>query len=548
MFKLRHSDLNHVQFSIFMRSLIFALLINLNLLFLSVDKSLGQSYYGPPPLPGWAHANNFDSSQEAGLSLGGKRVIYSSPVVADVDGNVGNGLEVVVIGSDRKVHARKADGSTLWDFQISDSSCSTQPPIMSSPAVTELYGNGVPYVVVTYGGLTSEKCDGGVIVIKGIDGKQAWRFSTKAFDKKASEWAMLYGVISTPALADVDGDGNIEIAFGSFDRHVYLLNSNGSLRWYYIAADTVFSSPAFADLNGDGKLELIIGTDISQNLKLNPPTYDGGYVYALSTKSRKLKRVNFRDSKSMLWGKWFDQVIQGSPVVADVLASHKGNEIIVTSGCFFPKNEAKTRGRWIKILAAESGKCLKTLTAPTCFSSSPAVGDIDSDGQLEIVASVNGTTTLGGDGKGRLIAWKAETSEPMWSVIPRTAGTNESYMGTYIGPTIADLDGNGSMEVIVATGRGISVHNGFDGRALTCQSSSCEDNPFVISTSSSLKNSPAIGDLNNDGVLDLVAAGSYLFGWTNFSGLLQSDPAGLPPYSAAWPMLRGNALRNGTYH
>lgn len=518
----------------------------------------GETFTSPPPVPGWTHTEEFrsDTSSRHGVVMKGASISYGSPSIAEIDGNPKDGKEVVVIGKDMKVHARRSDGSALWSYAIHDPSCPSSPPVFSSPAVGELYGNGIPYVVVGYGGLTTrnEGCDGGVVAIRGTDGRLAWRFSTKAFDRKVHIFSRHFGVLSTPALADVDGDGRMEIGFGALDRNVYLLDARGRVRWYYLAADTVFSSPAFANIDADPKLEMIIGTDMSFSTALRPPTPAGGFLYAMKTNKRRVKRINFRDPSAYVWKAVFDQVLQSSPVVADVIPENPGPEIVTGSGCFFPQNSRDKRGKWVKIVDGATGKLIRTLNSPNCFNSSPAVGDLDEDGRLEIVATVNGASRFGGDGRGRLVAWKASSPEPMWAIIPRSNGGGDPNLGTIMSPVIADLDGNGSLEVIVSAGGGVAIVNGRDGSPLTCTKSRCTDISLMLYTYASLKGTPAVGDVNNDGILDLFIGGGHagtrdavLYGWTSFAGLLQSPAGKLPAYSAPWPMHRGNAERNGRF-
>ncbi len=123
-------------------------------------------------------------------------------------------------------------------------------------------------MVVGYGGFGGAVCGGGVVAYRGSDGAMLWHFDLKRFSKREHFYARLHSVFSSPAVADVDGDGKMEVGFGAFDRNIYLLNADGTLRWYYHAADTVWSSPAFADVNADGKLEMIIGSDMTQNLNM----------------------------------------------------------------------------------------------------------------------------------------------------------------------------------------------------------------------------------------------------------------------------------------
>src|SRR5690606_25084990 len=154
-------------------------------------------------------------------------------------------------------------------------------------------------------------CDGGVVAYRGSDGKERWRFSTKRFARKARFGTNHHTVYSTPALADTNGDGTLEIGFGSFDRNVYLLTASGRVRWYYNAADTVFSSPAFVNVDSDRHLEMVIGTDISRNRALRPPTRDGGNLYALKTRRPRgrSKRISFRDRRAYAWLRPLDQVL-----------------------------------------------------------------------------------------------------------------------------------------------------------------------------------------------------------------------------------------------
>lgn len=219
--------------------------------------------------------------------LSGRGIGYSAPAVADLDGNPSNGLEIVR-GADGTIYALRADGTEIWSVKVPGGDCPDSPQkdkLYSSPVVGNLRGDGVPYVVVGYGGFKSAKCDGGIAAYRGSDGTRFWNFSIKDFAEEKGFFAYRTMVFSTPALADVNGDGTLEVGFGAFDRNVYLLNSDGTLRWYYHAADTVWSSPVFANVDSDSNLEMIIGTDITKNGALDPPTQDGGFLYAFDTQS-----------------------------------------------------------------------------------------------------------------------------------------------------------------------------------------------------------------------------------------------------------------------
>jgi hypothetical protein len=447
-----------------------------------------------------------------------------SPAVGDIDNDPLNGLETVISTSDGTVQALSSTGVLLWSAQTPNTTCAETPSgdkIHSSPVIGDLFGNGEKYVVVGYGGFRGKPCDGGVIAYRGATGAVAWTFSIKAWAKKERFFAFRHAVWGTPTLADVDRDGTLEVGFGSFDRNVYLLNSNGSVRWYYNAADTVFPSPAFADVAGDRGLEMIMGTDISGNSRIRPPTQDGGFVYAFkaSGSGSNGRKFGFRSPEIQLWRRAFNQVIQASPVIADILPASRGLEVVTGTGCFFPQGGGDRRGKWYKLLSASTGKVLATLPITACAPSGAAVGDIDGDGMQEVVVSVSGASSAGGDGTSRLIAWRPATNSVLWSVQPKLGTRTDSLGGHYRRvPVIADIIGDGANEVLVNYSSGGVIFSGQSGEQLTCDSSPCTKP--LLRASNYLQGSPVVADTNGDGVNEIIVAGQIgrqnaLVRWNN---------------------------------
>ncbi len=536
----------------FARRVYIAVVAVLSLIYAGNLSSLSAQTTVPSALPGWTHGQELsrDTSERHGIILSGNDVTYSSPVIAEIDGNPDNGKEVAVGGADGVLYTFHADGSLLWSMTLPNFGCrfaGANNKLLSSPAVGDLFGNGIPAVVVGYGGVGGKACGGGVVAYRGSDGAQLWHLDLKKFDKRNRVYSISHSVFSSPALADTDADGTLEIGFGGFDRNVYLLNADGSLRWYYLAADTVWSSPAFANVDSDSQLEMIVGTDISANRQIRPPTINGGYLYAFKTTSRKGTRINFRDPTAFEWKVGFNQVIYSSPIIADVLPSSPGLEVIIGSGCFFPQRGDIKEGKWFKILRLSDGKLLQTLPTQACSSSQVAVGDIDEDGDLDIVATVSGVH--GGDGFSRVVAWDPSNPTPLWSVIPRIRGKNDELGGNFISPLIADIDGNGSLEVVVPNGAGVAILEGKSGNHLSCGATDCAASAPLLQTWEKLFGTPAIGDIDGDGDLDVVAAGGHssvsghgaVYGWTNFSLLGMSQPGIHQPYSTPSPMYRGGS-------
>ena len=517
---------------------------------LSVISSAHAQQFNAETLPSWIQTvTNADARQDdLGVQLPGSPGNLSHPVVADIDGDLSDGLEVVMASADGRVHALNADGSVRFTVSTPNASCdSPMNRVLSSPAVGELFGDGRKFIVIGYGGLGRARCPGGVIAYSGVDGSVLWNFSLKAFAKKMKFGTTSYSVFSTPALADTDGDGKMEIAFGSYDRNVYLLNANGTVRWYYNAADTVWSSAVFANVNDDPRLELIIATDISRNDRLKPATKDGGMLYAFDTRTRNGKRIGFREKGAYLWSRYMEQVLYAAPVVAELIPENPGSEIAIASGCFFPQSSSSKRGRWLRVVSSKTGAILRTIALQRCTTMSPAVGDIDGDGLNELVAVQPGST----GGNSYLTAFNPRTAQALWSVVPRDRNRNDASHGSFLSPIVADLDGNGSLEVALGHGSLVSVFAGATGEALTCQTGLGCNLP-TISAPGAARATPVAADINQDGVLDLVVAGvsrsnsarAAIYGFTLFSNGITSAPGALAPYSAPFPMWRGSASRN----
>jgi len=134
-----------------------------------------------PYLDGWS-----SNGSSAGIQLAGRQIRFSSPVIAEVSGNAADGREVAAAGSDGFVYVFRSSRALLWSQRIPPTKCrrgGEGSSIASSPAVGNLFGDGVPYLVVGYGSVDTRRCDGGVAVFRGPDGAPTWQFSTRAFSR-----------------------------------------------------------------------------------------------------------------------------------------------------------------------------------------------------------------------------------------------------------------------------------------------------------------------------------------------------------------------------
>ena len=67
-------------------------------------------------------------------------------------------------------------------------------------------------------------------------------------------------ILSSPALADLDGDGTVEIVVTDNEGLLTVLNHTGEEQCTFDAGNQIWGSPAVADLDGDGSLEIIVSS------------------------------------------------------------------------------------------------------------------------------------------------------------------------------------------------------------------------------------------------------------------------------------------------
>jgi outer membrane protein assembly factor BamB len=105
-------------------------------------------------------------------------------------------------------------------------------------------GDGALEVIVPQG---HEYRFGSVYCLSGSDGSLKWSYSTGTADYFA-------------VLSDIDGDGELEIMVGNYSGYLYCINSDGTLRWRYLASNIyIWAIPAVFDVDGDGASEIIFG-------------------------------------------------------------------------------------------------------------------------------------------------------------------------------------------------------------------------------------------------------------------------------------------------
>jgi FG-GAP-like repeat len=204
--------------------------------------------------------------------------VFSTPAIGNVDGVGGN--EVVVGGFDFRIYVIRSDGSDLpgWPKKLRDT-------IFSSPALFDLDGDGKLEIVIGVDthleGPPFNTPDGGALYVFRSDGSVLPGFP-RFIDQT---------MMSSPAVGDIDGDGKPEIVVGggvfyqgNVGKKVYAYRCDGTdvAGWPVSVEAQVFDSPALADLDGDGRLDVVI-TD--ENANLYAFRWNGTQIFKMKPKS-----------------------------------------------------------------------------------------------------------------------------------------------------------------------------------------------------------------------------------------------------------------------
>jgi outer membrane protein assembly factor BamB len=182
--------------------------------------------------------------------------VSSTPSAADVDGD--GRLEVLFGSDDNVLYAVRTPPYKVWMYQTSGDVSSPKPAsTYSSRAVDVVAASTDGNVYDIYYGAAEEDdivrvCNAQGCSREGVAKtrfKLRWNFSVDG------------PVESSPAIADMNADGRVEIVAGSQDRGVYVVNRTGDRLMKTTLGGPVRSSPALADLDGDGVPEIVVGAD-----------------------------------------------------------------------------------------------------------------------------------------------------------------------------------------------------------------------------------------------------------------------------------------------
>jgi peptidase C25-like protein/flagellar hook capping protein FlgD len=305
---------------------------------------------------------------------------------------------------------------------------------------------------------------------------------------------------SVPAVGEIDGDQGMEIVVGSNSSRLYAWNSDGTevldgdqnpstQGVYYVPLGTTISSPAIADIDKDGVREVVFGTS-------------AGRVYALRY-GVPLAGWPFVATGLMSSSPAIGDIVPGGGLEIAMASSNDSVYVLTSSGTRAPG--------WPRPLE---------LTTGNGRTPSPALAPLRKhlgDPSLCVII-------CGADGK--LTAFDpAGNTLPGWGSVQ--LGANAA---TEASPAVADIDGDGALEVLIAAEDRRLYAFRFDGTPVS---------GFPIETGAELRGTPAVWDLDGDGACDIIVAGwdRNIYAWRYPGTFNQSG--------MAWPMFHHDNWRTG---
>lgn len=189
--------------------------------------------------------------------------VESSPAIADID--LDKRSEIIFGCDNNLLYVLSSPPYRVWMYQ-------TNGNILSSPTTVDLnrdskmeviFGTEDGLLYALHYAVYSAGAEGEISKLDAL-----WNYTSDG------------AITTTASVADLDGDSNLEVVFGSDDKMLYILNYTGGRLVRYTVSRPIRSSPILADLNSDFHPEVIFGSDDKTVYIIN---YTGSTLWSFKT-------------------------------------------------------------------------------------------------------------------------------------------------------------------------------------------------------------------------------------------------------------------------
>jgi subtilisin family serine protease len=374
------------------------------------------------------------------------------------------------------------------------------------------------------------------------------------------------GIGATPALGDLDGDGRLEIVLGAIDQKLYVWHADGTRMAPFpkalfdasassgvdpFAPRAILSSAAIADVDGDGHNDIVVGTNETYATPAPPAMGGSGRAYLVHADGSiapgwPVKPTSLSPSAVPLVA----EGVGTSPVVADLDGDGK-LETIITAFIGDP-TVYRFDGSTVRTLegtfgTSGAGSHDQDETTPEGGLANPAdqpshfyvangvLADLDRDGAIDYLAgSVGNRLLLIASGSGTpapfdhlFQAWDATTGLSK-AAFPRVI-EDWQFLGS---AAVADIGGADTRPEAIVSSGGYFVH-AFDALGL-------EPAGWPKMTGQWQTSAPSVADLDDDGAVEVVQTSRLgtLFVWETPGAACQPDE---------WRKFRHDEWNTGAY-
>ncbi len=301
---------------------------------------------------------------------------------------------------------------------------------------------------------------------------------------------------NTMALVDYDDDGDLDLFWGDFfEAGLLLFENTGSCQVPRLRQEPVrfppdaplltsgYNAPAFSDLDGDGRLDLVMGvlggsydpikTTIA-NLHYLTRTATGGWTHRTS--------------------QLLAMIEVGSETIPSVVDLDQDGDLdLVVANKIEPIERATSRIYWYENIGSSRSPAFRMrspLPIGGRYHLAPGWGDLDGDGRLDALIGSYGARVAWYRGTGSLTWAEADSA-----LVTITRGSNTT-------PTLGDLDGDGDLDLLIGEATGTLNFYRNDGTPTAPRFVLVSDTFDEIDVGR--RSAPTLADVDGDGDLDLL--------------------------------------------